>query len=77
MPDQVIRHIEAWRNRTIEGEFPYAFLDGVVLKRSWAGEVRDVSARSPSAWAPTMAADQDQQPTGTHHSATAKSAKDC
>jgi putative transposase len=36
-------HIEAWRNRTIEGEFPYLFLDGVVLKRSWAGEVRNVS----------------------------------
>jgi hypothetical protein len=31
------------RNRAIEGEFPYLFLDGVVLKRSWAGEVRNVS----------------------------------
>ncbi len=38
-----LRHIEAWRNREIEGEFPYLFLDGVVLKRSWAGEVRNVS----------------------------------
>jgi transposase-like protein len=37
------RHIEAWRNRQIEGECPYLFLDGVVLKRSWAGEVRNVS----------------------------------
>jgi transposase-like protein len=26
-----------------EGEFPYLFLDGVVLKRSWAGAVRNVS----------------------------------
>src|SRR5512132_3788076 len=40
---KIYRHIEAWRNRTIEGEFPYLFLDGVVLKRSWASEVRNVS----------------------------------
>jgi len=25
------------------GEFPYIYLDGVVLKRSWAGEVRNIS----------------------------------
>ena len=31
--------IEAWRNRPIEGEHPYVYLDGIVLKRSWAGEV--------------------------------------
>src|SRR5262249_2808514 len=31
--------IEAWRNR----EHPYFYLDGIVLKRSWAGEVRNVS----------------------------------
>jgi len=30
--------IEAWRNRPIEGEHPYVYLDGIVLKRSWAGE---------------------------------------
>ena len=35
--------IEAWRNRPIEGEHPYIYLDGIVLKRSWAGEVRNVS----------------------------------
>src|SRR5579863_6229266 len=40
---KIYRHIEAWRNRAIEGEFPYVYLDGVVLKRSWAGEVRNVS----------------------------------
>src|SRR5262249_44466220 len=27
----------------IEGEHPYVSLDGIVLKRSWAGEVRNVS----------------------------------
>src|SRR5262249_36397241 len=35
--------IEAWRNRPIEGDHPYVYLDGIVLKRSSAGEVRNVS----------------------------------
>jgi len=35
--------IEAWRNRPIEGEYPYVFLDGLWLKRTWAGEVSNVS----------------------------------
>jgi hypothetical protein len=35
--------IKAWRNRPIEGDHPYVFLDGIVLKRNWAGEVRNVS----------------------------------
>jgi putative transposase len=39
---KIYRHIEAWRTRRIEGEFPYLYLDGVVLKRSWAGEVRNI-----------------------------------
>ena len=40
---KVYRHIEAWRNRPIEGQYPYVYLDGIVLKRSWAGEIRNVS----------------------------------
>lgn len=36
-------NIEAWRTRPIEGEYPYVYVDGIVLKRSWAGEVRNVS----------------------------------
>jgi putative transposase len=35
--------IEAWRNRPIDGEFPYVYLDGIWLKRSWGGEVRNVA----------------------------------
>ena len=35
--------IEAWRNRAIEGEHPYVFLDGIWLKRCWGGEVRNVA----------------------------------
>ena len=35
--------IEEWRMRPITGEHPYVFLDGVYLKRSWGGEVHNVS----------------------------------
>jgi putative transposase len=41
--------IEAWRNRRIEGEHPYLYLDGIVMKRSWAGEIRNVSLLVASA----------------------------
>jgi transposase-like protein len=40
---KIYKHIEAWRNREIVGDFPYVYLDGVILKRSWAGEVKNVS----------------------------------
>jgi len=40
---KVYKEIEAWRNRSIEGTFPYVYLDGIVLKRSWAGKVSNVS----------------------------------
>ncbi len=35
--------IEQWCNEPITGEFPYVYLDGICLKRSWGGEVRNVS----------------------------------
>ena len=35
--------IEGWRMRPIVGEYPYVFVDGVYLKRSWGGEVQNVS----------------------------------
>ncbi len=40
---KVYAKIEEWRTQTIEGEFPYVYLDGIVLKRSWAGDVSNVS----------------------------------
>jgi transposase-like protein len=40
---QIYERIELWRNRKVEGTFPYVFLDGMVLKRTWAEEVRNVS----------------------------------
>jgi putative transposase len=35
--------IQAWRERRIDRAYPYVFLDGIYLKRSWGGEVRNVS----------------------------------
>jgi transposase-like protein len=35
--------IEQWRNRPLEGAHPYVYLDGLWLKRSWGGEVKNVS----------------------------------
>jgi transposase-like protein len=39
----IYKRIEEWRNQPLEGPYPYVFLDGIVLKRSWAGEVRNIS----------------------------------
>jgi transposase-like protein len=35
--------INEWRERPLVGDFPYVFLDGIWLKRSWGGEVKNVS----------------------------------
>jgi putative transposase len=40
---KVYKHIERWRTQKIEGSFAYVYLDGIVLKRSWGGEVKNVS----------------------------------
>ena len=40
---KMYERIDQWRKRPIEGEHPYVYLDGICLKRSWAGEVRNVS----------------------------------
>ena len=40
---KIYGRIESWRNRPIAGEHPYVYLDGICLKRSWGGEVRNVS----------------------------------
>lgn len=40
---KIYEQIDAWRNKPIAGDHPYVYVDGIVLKRSWAGEVRNVS----------------------------------
>ena len=46
---KIYAKIEEWRNRPIEGDHPYLYLDGIVMKRTWAGEVRNVSLLVASA----------------------------
>ncbi len=40
---KIYKTIEAWRMKPIEGEHPYVYLDGIALKRSWGGEVKNVA----------------------------------
>lgn len=40
---QLYERIEAWRNQPIDGQFAYVYLDGIWLKRSWGGEVKNVA----------------------------------
>ena len=40
---KIYERVETWRSRPIESEHPYVYLDGICLKRSWGGEVRNVS----------------------------------
>jgi putative transposase len=40
---KIYGQIEAWRNRPIEGEHAYVYLDGIWLKRSWGGEVKNIA----------------------------------
>ena len=40
---KVYGRIEKWLSEPIVGDYPYVYLDGIWLKRSWGGEVRNVS----------------------------------
>lgn len=40
---KVYERIEAWRNEPIQGDHPYVYLDGIWLKRSWGGEVKNIA----------------------------------
>jgi transposase-like protein len=40
---RIYERIEQWRMRPLEGEHPYVMLDGIWLKRSWGGEVKNVA----------------------------------
>jgi len=46
---KIYAKIGQWRHRRIEGEHPYLYLDGIVMKRTWAGEVRNISLLVASA----------------------------
>ena len=37
-------HIEDWRNRPLQGgKYPYVYVDGIYLRRSWGGEYENVA----------------------------------
>ncbi len=36
-------NIEKWRSRPLTGDYAYVYVDGVYLKRSWGGEIQNVS----------------------------------
>ncbi len=40
---KIFERVEEWRNRPLDSEYPYVFVDGIWLKRSWGGEVQNVS----------------------------------
>lgn len=40
---KMYERIEAWRNEPIVGTYAYVYLDGISLKRTWGGEVRNVA----------------------------------
>lgn len=40
---KVYGHIETWRNRPLQGRYPYVYIDGIYLKRNWGGEYENVA----------------------------------
>ena len=40
---KLYKRIDEWRNQPIEGFHPYVYLDGICLKRTWGGRVKNVS----------------------------------
>ncbi len=40
---KVYGHIETWRNRPLQGKYPYVYVDGIYLKRNWGGEYENVA----------------------------------
>ena len=40
---KIYAKIDAWRTRPLKAAYPCVFLDGIWLRRSWGGEVRNVS----------------------------------
>ena len=40
---KVYGRIEEWRQRRLQGKYPYVYLDGIYLKRNWGGEYENVA----------------------------------
>ena len=40
---KVYVQIEEWRNRDLQDEYPYVYLDGIYLKKNWGGTIENVA----------------------------------
>jgi len=40
---KVYKKIDEWRQRPLQGGYPYVYLDGIYLKRNWGGEYENVA----------------------------------
>ena len=40
---KVYKHVDRWLSQKIDGSFAYVYLEGIVLRRSWGGEIKNVS----------------------------------
>jgi transposase-like protein len=40
---KIYERINQWRHEPLDEEYPYVYMDGISLKRSWGGEVSNVS----------------------------------
>lgn len=40
---KVYEQIEEWRNRPLTDDYSYLYVDGIYLKKTWGGEVRNIS----------------------------------
>lgn len=41
--ERAFEAVEAWRNRPLERAYPYVYVDGIYLKRSWGGSYENVA----------------------------------
>ena len=41
--DRAFASVEEWRNRPLERAYPYVYVDGIYLKRSWGGSYENVA----------------------------------
>lgn len=42
--ERAFASVEEWRNRPLERAYPYVYVDGIYLKRSWGGAYENVAA---------------------------------
>jgi putative transposase len=40
---KIYEQIERWRKRKLQNKYTYVYLDGIWLKRSWGGEIKNIA----------------------------------